>query len=92
VTPTDYATDELDLWERALREQRRAEEELDAARQKQRPKHVLELMPMLRALRTRADLLLAEAVKVKYSFTAKKLLTDWGSTTQPGALEDEESA
>lgn len=92
MTPTDYATDELDRWEQALGEQRRAEEELDAARQRRRPKRVIELMPVLRALRTRADLLLAEAVKVKCSFTAQKLLTDWGSTTQPGALQDGESA
>jgi hypothetical protein len=93
MTPTDYATDELSLWQQALREQRQAEEELDAARRKRRPKRVIELMPVLQALRTRADLLLAEAVKVKCSFTAaKELITDWGSLTQPGALQDGASA
>jgi hypothetical protein len=87
VTPTDYAADELDLWKQALREQRRAERELDAAGQKRRPKRVIELMPMWQALRTRADLLLAEAVKVKCSFTTQKIMTDWVSTTMPGALQ-----
>jgi hypothetical protein len=92
VTPTDYAAEELSLWEQALREQRQAEEELDRARRQRRPKRVIELMPALQALRTRADLLLAEAVKVKCSFTAQKLLTHWGSTTLPGPLQDGECA
>jgi hypothetical protein len=93
MTPTDYAVDELSLWQQALREQRQAEEELNAARRKRRPKRVIEMMPVLQTLRTRADLLLAEAVKMKCSFTtAKELITDWGSPTQPGALEDGASA
>ena len=92
MSPTDFAAAELDLWEQALREQRGAEEELNEARRRLRPKRVIELMPVLQALRTRADLLLAEAVKVKCSFTAQGLMTDWGSTTDPGALQDGASA
>jgi hypothetical protein len=79
-----YAAEELSLWEPALREQRRAEEELDGARRIRRPKLVIELMPVVQALKTRADLLLAEAVKVKYSFR-QRMASDCASTG-PGTL------
>lgn len=87
MTPTDFAAAELDLWEQALREQRRAEADLNEARRRRRPKRVIELMPVLQALRRRADLLLAEAVKVKCSFNVQKLIAGWGST-YPGTLQD----
>lgn len=76
MTSTDYALEELAIWEQALREQRELEEVLGEARRRQRPQHVIELMPQVQALRTRADLLLAEAVKVKCSFSNQKEMND----------------
>ena len=92
MTPTDYAIEELALWEQSLRKQREAEEEFDEARRRRRPQRVIELMPQLQALRTRTDLLLANAVKVKCSFTDQKFVRAWASSTQPGALQDETTA
>jgi hypothetical protein len=89
VTPTDYAVEELAIWEQALRTQREAETEFDEARRERRPQRVIELMPQLQALRTRTDLLLAEAVKAKCSFTEQKIVRAWAGSTQPGALHDE---
>jgi hypothetical protein len=88
VTPTDYATAELASWEQALRLQRELEEQLQEARQKGHNDRILDLMPEVRALRTRADLLLAEAVKVKCEFRDERFLTAWVSSTQSHFLED----
>jgi hypothetical protein len=88
VTPTDYAHSELATWEQALREQRQAEEQLDAARKQRRPVRVLELMPQVHALRVRADLLLAEAVMAKCEFADQRFVTAWVSSTQAHALDD----
>lgn len=85
MTPTDYAVEELSIWEQALRTQREAEAEFDEARRERRPQRVIELMPQLQALRTRTDLLLADAVKVKCSFTEQKFVRAWAGSTQPGA-------
>jgi hypothetical protein len=87
VTPTDYAAAELEMWEKALREQLDAEKALDAVRRRKRLRRVFELMPQVQALRTRADLLLAEAVKVKLSFIDQKVMAAW-DTTQPGAIKN----
>jgi hypothetical protein len=68
VTPTDFAAEEIALWEQALREQQFVEEVVTAARATRQMARVIELAPEVRALRTRADLLLAEAIKVKCTF------------------------
>lgn len=68
VTPSDYAAEELDLWEQALQEQRGLERELDAARVAWQSGEFFALVREVDTLRTRSDLLLAEAVKVKLLF------------------------
>lgn len=88
MTPTDYAHSELATWEQALREQRQAEEQLEAARRQRRHARVLELMPQVQALRIRADLLLADAVMTKCEFSDQRLVTAWVSSTQAHALDD----
>ena len=88
MTPTDYAHSELATWEQALREQREAEEQLNAARQKRQPQRVLDLMPQVEALRLRADLLLAEAVMAKCEFSDQRFVTAWVSSTQAHGLDD----
>jgi hypothetical protein len=82
---SNYAAEELALWEHALAEQREAEAELDNARSKRLRKRVRELLPQVSALRTRADLLLAEAIKVKCAF--REMSPAWASTTQPGDVQ-----
>lgn len=89
MTPSDYAAEELALWEHALVEQREAERDLDRARDKGQTKRVLELMPQVQALRTRADLLLAEAIKIKCTFRDDSMVTAWVSSTQPSAFEEQ---
>ena len=68
MTPSDYAHEELALWERALQDQREAERGLQNARSERARSRVQELLPQVHALTTRADLLLAEAVRVKCTF------------------------
>jgi hypothetical protein len=86
MTPSDYAHEELKLWEEALQEQRETEEQLQKARDKGAWARARELLPQVHALTTRADLLLAEAVKVKCTFRDHKLTGVWASTTQSGEL------
>jgi hypothetical protein len=81
MTPTDYAAAELELWQEALREQRDAEEQLRAHRRGLAFARVLQLRPEVEALRTRSDLLLAEAVKVKCAFRDNMLRA--AATTSP---------
>lgn len=88
MQPSDYAAEELALWEQALVEQREAERDLEQAREKRQAKRVLELRPQVEALRTRADLLLAEAIRVKCSFRNDSMATAWVSSTQPSTLDD----
>ena len=88
MTPTDYAHAELASWEQALQEQRRVEQQLEAARLKGRPQRVLELMPQVHASRTKADLLLAEAVMAKCEFSDQRFVTAWASSTQSHGLDD----
>ena len=71
-----------------MREQRQAEEQLDAARQRRQPQRVLDLMPQVDALRLRADLLLAEAVIAMCEFADQRFVTAWVSSTQAHALDD----
>lgn len=90
VTPSDYAVHELALWEQALREQREAEDQLDCARQAGIPARTLELLTQLVQLSERADLLLAEAVKVKCTFRDFTVTGCWASTTDSGVAADDE--
>jgi hypothetical protein len=50
-----------------------------------------ELLPQVHALTTRADLLLAEAVKVKCTFRDDTTTRVWASTTQTGELQQDDS-
>jgi hypothetical protein len=68
MTPSEYAQEELALWEQALREQREVEMQLQEARKARARSRVQELLPQVHALTTRADLLLARAVNVKCTF------------------------
>jgi hypothetical protein len=90
MTPSDYAQKELQLWEQALQEQRQAEEQLQNARDKGAWARTRELLPQVHALSTRADLLLAEAVKVKCMFRDHTIKGVWASTTQSGDVEHPE--
>jgi hypothetical protein len=72
------------MWEAALREQRQAEDQLELARQRGPHPRVTELLTHVEALRTRADLLLAEAVKVKCTFRDHTFPGFWASTTSSG--------
>jgi len=82
MTPTDYATDELAAWEQALQQQREVESKLIAAREKGPRRRVIELLPQVEALRTRADLLLAEAVAVKCFYRSDEFADAWLSSSQ----------
>ena len=65
MTPSDFAADELALWERALERQHAAERQLQRARNRGALLKMFHILRQLRHLRTRADLLLAHAVKKK---------------------------
>jgi hypothetical protein len=56
------AAEELAVWEMAMKTLHAAERQLEAARRK-RSADIYPLLTQVEALRTRADLLLAEAVK-----------------------------
>jgi hypothetical protein len=81
VTPSDYACEELDLWEQALHEQRTAERELDAARVAWHSGEFFALVRDVDVLRERSDLLLAEAVRVKLLF--RDGITSYGQLAGP---------
>jgi hypothetical protein len=82
MTPSEYAVEELVLWERALQAQHIAERELQLARNNRVRLRVRELIPEVHALATRADLLLAEAVKLKHTFRHHSFVE--AGVTQPG--------
>ena len=68
MTPSEYAADEIAAWQRALEEQRYAESALAAARRGRKHELILELLPQVHSLRTKADLLLADAVTLMCLF------------------------
>jgi hypothetical protein len=68
VTPTDYAAQELALWEQALGEQLDAEQLLSELRDSRRMNEYRQLLPHVDGLATKAALLLAQAVNVKCTF------------------------
>jgi hypothetical protein len=65
VNPSEFAPEDLSLWHDALLQQREAEARLAAAVEAKAMSQVIELLPEVDALRTVADLLLAEAVRRK---------------------------
>jgi hypothetical protein len=81
MTPTNYAAEELAMWQEALREQRDAEALLAVARANRSPDR-FELATRVEALSTRADLLLANASRVKAVFRDHTLPVEWVSSTQ----------
>ena len=81
MTPSDYAAEELELWEQALQVQRTAEGELDAARVCWQSGEFFALVREVDQLRTRSDLLLAEAVRVKLLF--RDGITSYGQLAGP---------
>lgn len=89
VTPTEFAEIELALWEQALREQQDAEQRLERARHKGPRERVFALMSEVEALRTRADLLLAEAVRVKCLLRDGGAESDEFTSTRLGLMDGE---
>lgn len=63
--PRELAAEELAQWEKALKEQRAAERQLDAARRNRSHDSIYPLHAKVLALRNRADLLLAKAVATR---------------------------
>lgn len=77
MTPGDYAAEKLAMWKRALQEQRDAESALAAARKARKHALILELMPLVDLLRDKADLLLADAVKVQCLLRDQPFPSGW---------------
>jgi hypothetical protein len=63
--PRELAAEELAEWEKALQEQRAAEQQLAAARRTRSHESIYPLHAKVVALTNRADLLLAKAVATK---------------------------
>lgn len=82
MTPSEFCEDEFAEWELALQAQRAAEQQLHAAVRTASPEQVAQLLDWVRTLRTRADLMLADAVQLKCSYR----------NTQATALEPEPPA
>jgi hypothetical protein len=78
MTPTDFAAKELAMWQEALGEQRIAEQELERISWAWVNDRALEKLSEVEDLRTRADLLLAGAVKVKYKYREQGFKTRFG--------------
>jgi hypothetical protein len=72
MKPSDYAVEELALWERAMQEQREAEDRLLASRVTAAGSALMELVEQVQQSRTKADLLLAEAARVKSQYGEKR--------------------
>jgi hypothetical protein len=65
MKPSDFAIEELALWERALKEQHQAEERLMGAHTTVVGPALSELVEQVQELRTKTDLLLAETARIK---------------------------
>lgn len=73
MTPSEFAEDEFAEWDDALLAQRMAERQLEAALPTASPEELAALLRQVRALRTRADLMLADAVHLKCSYRDSKM-------------------
>jgi len=82
MTPSEFSEDEFAEWEAALQAQRAAEHQLHAAFGTASPEELERLLQRVRTLRTRADLMLADAVHLKCSYR----------NTQAAALEADRPA
>lgn len=87
MTPTDFAAEEIALWEQALFDQKLAEDEFKAAHSQGPSRRGVELLRELQARRTKADLLLAKAVKVKCAFRDRGFYHEVNDSTLPGGLD-----
>lgn len=85
MTPSEFAEDEFAQWDEAMLAQRMAERQLQAALATASPEELAALLEHVRSLRTRADLLLADAVQLKCSYRDSKMATleSWGTDTGP---------
>ncbi len=73
MTPSEFAEDEFAEWDEALLAQRMAERQLEVALPTASPEELAALLKHVRALRTRADLMLADAVQLKCSYRDSKM-------------------
>jgi len=85
MTPSEFAEDEFAEWDEALLEQRMAEQALEAAMPTATPNELAALLRQVRALRIRADLMLADAVQLKCSYRDSKMaaLGSWETDAPP---------
>ncbi|NKE68808.1 hypothetical protein RAMLITH_23575 [Ramlibacter sp. RBP-2] len=85
MTPSEFAEDEFAEWDEALLAQRMAERALEAALPTASPDELAALLGQVRALRTRADLMLADAVQLKCSYRDSKMaaLESWETDAPP---------
>ncbi|HEY0887244.1 MAG TPA: hypothetical protein VGE20_18265 [Ramlibacter sp.] len=79
MTPSEFAEDEFAEWDEAMLAQRMAERALEAAMPTASPDELAALLEQVRALRSRADLMLADAVQLKCSYRDSKMaaLESW---------------
>ena len=80
--PMKYAAKELARWQSALNEQREAERHLNEIRRRGPRSHAVQLLYRVERLRTRADLLLAEAVGVMCAFRDGRVNADAPTSTR----------
>lgn len=73
MTPSEFAEDEFAEWDEALLAQRMAERALEVAMPTASSDELAALLRQVRALRIRADLLLADAVQLKCSYRDSKM-------------------
>lgn len=85
MTPSEFAEDEFAQWDEALLAQHMAERALEAAMPTASPEELEALLRQVRLLRTRADLMLADAVQLKCSYRDSKLaaLESWATNGLP---------
>ncbi len=73
MTPSEFAEDEFAQWDEALLAQRMAERQLEEALPTASPDELAALLQQGRSLRTRAGLMLADAVQLKCSYRDSRL-------------------
>lgn len=85
MTPSEFAEDEFAEWDEALLAQRSAERQLEVALPTASPEELAAMLRHVRALRTRADLMLADAVQLKCSYRDSKMASvePWESDAPP---------
>jgi len=80
--PMKYAAEELARWQAALNEQREAERQLQQVRRRGPRAQAAQLLHRVDRLRTRADLLLAEAVGVMCAVRDGRVNADAPTSTR----------